>query len=115
MTAQRGDQRSIARKNPCREEVRHMPALTRRRIPKPKTSASCRGVRTMARASRTARIPMRNSLMHLVVAFGVVMAFWPAGARAQTAEAENLMGATGSGGPAPVHDFNGTWIGPGEP
>src|SRR5262249_33506228 len=33
----------------------------------------------------------------------------------QTGEAENLMGATGSGGPAPVHDFNGTWIGPGEP
>lgn len=59
-------------------------------------------------------VPMRKSLMHLVASVWVIMAFWPAGAQSQTGAAQSLMGANEPGGPAPDHDFNGTWIGPGE-
>ena len=57
---------------------------------------------------------MRKSPMHLVVALGIVMLFCPAGTNSQTSDAQ-LKGADGSGGPAPEHDLNGTWLGPGEP
>jgi len=41
------------------------------------------------------------------------MAFWPASAKSQTSMGVPK-GADGSGGPAPEHDFDGTWVGPGE-
>jgi hypothetical protein len=60
---------------------------------------------------------MRKSLLHLVIAFGVVALFCPSGTRSQSSpgNAAGLTGAKGAGGPAPEHDLSGTWIGPGEP
>lgn len=60
---------------------------------------------------------MRKSLTHLVVVFVLVVAFWPATAKAQNSGAsgsQTLPEASGSGGPAPYQDLSGTWIGPGE-
>jgi len=57
---------------------------------------------------------MRKVAMQLVVALAVFVVLWPAGAKAQNGESQTLPAAKGPGGPAPVHDLSGTWIGPGE-
>jgi hypothetical protein len=79
---------------------------------------------------RQGGVRMGKPLKYLVVALGIVLTFWPAGAKSQNTRsrkksdntkltnpatgAVNLMGTNGSGGPAPDHDLNGTWIGGGE-
>jgi hypothetical protein len=64
---------------------------------------------------------MRNPRKPLMVALGVAMAFWPAGAKSLNAQVKGKptlgqeLGENGTGGPAPYHNLEGTWIeGPGE-
>lgn len=66
------------------------------------------------------RTGMRKSVIQLTVALGVFVLLCPTAIKAQTSQSvtsdtQDLMGANGSGGPAPEHDLNGTWIGAGEP
>ena len=60
---------------------------------------------------------MRNPATYAVVGLLALLTLWPAAVWAQEPQNQNkpIQAGEETGGPAPVHDLSGTWLGPGEP